>query len=124
MSKDHSANINITVSKVGAAVVDLMTSTEGKIIRNGIMEDIADGIRKNNSAMGVESFIDVISVMFLGIERPSLHITTMVSTDRPMYQKQIMCFKDEYMFSVSVTSMKRDLTDDLIKKFHELSDYQ
>ena len=117
VTNDFSDRVYISISNVGAVFVDFMTNPDIKAVADGIIKDIADGIVKNNADMGLESEGKAIRMNFLGAEQPGLYIKTTVDKRATMYQKQIMCFKDKYQFIITVESMRRDITDELLAMF-------
>ncbi|MBQ7214526.1 MAG: hypothetical protein IJS39_00910 [Synergistaceae bacterium] len=121
VTPDAADRVYMTVSNVGSAIVSVMTDPDTKAVVNSIMEDMADALRKNNSAMGLETTVNTIWTNFLGSERPCLYVKTMVSSTKPMYQKQVMCFKGEHHFQVTVESMNRDITDELLAMFQKIN---
>ena len=121
-TENFADTINITVTNIGAGVGDFLAVPDSRAFLDGMMEDMAKSMREANSAMGVNSTVNTIRVNFAGAERAGLSIKTMVTETKPMYQKQIMCFKGEYMFQVTVNSKNRDITDELLAMFRKIDE--
>ena len=115
-------SINITVTNIGAGIGDFLADPDSRAILDDMMEDMAKSMREANSAMGLDSTVNTIRVNFAGSARAGLSVKTMVTETRPMYQKQIMCFKGEYMFQVTVNSKNRDITDELLAMFRKIDE--
>ena len=122
VTEDFADSINITITNIGAGVGDFLADPDSRAILDEMMEDMAKNMREANSAMGVNSTVNTIRVNFAGAERAGLSVKTMVTETRPMYQKQIMCFKGEYLFQVTVNSKNRDITDDILSMFRRTED--
>ena len=121
-TENFADTINITVTNIGAGVGDFLADSDSRAFLDGMMEDMAKSMREANSAMGVNSTVNTIRVNFAGAERAGLSIKTMVTETKPMYQKQIMCFKGEYLFQVTVNSKNRDITDELLAMFRKIDE--
>ena len=121
-TENFADTINITVTNIGAGVGDFLADPDSRAFLDGMMEDMAKSMREANSAMGVNSTVNTIRVNFAGAERAGLSIKTMVTETKPMYQKQIMCFKGEYLFQVTVNSKNRDITDELLAMFRKIDE--
>ena len=83
--------------------------------------DASDRVYMTVSHIGLETAANAMWINFLGSERLCLHVKTMISDTESMYQKQVMCFKWEHQFTVTVESMNRDITEELLAVFQKVN---
>lgn len=119
-STDGLANINIVVNNIGV-IGHMMTPEYEKTAADEIFKNAADNIKKIYSEMGVEeSDLKQTEVNFTGRKHHGFYYSSKTK-GVSMYQKQVVCFRGEYMYMITATSVVADITDNLLGMFKPLN---
>ena len=120
MTKDGRANINLTIGNLGV-MGGAMAAASKDVFIDMTLDIVAENLKKTYSEMGFNDIsIERVKMSFLGSKCDGVYVTVKVNDTMSMYQKLPMFVKGEYAFSLNVTSVGYDITDNLLAMFEPL----
>lgn len=115
---DGFTNVNIVITHLGAETVKLLSDPDGTFM-DIFMDRSAQGLRQANAEMGADDLsVERVKARFAGEDYPGLFMQARFKSI-VQYQKQAICIKGEYQYTITATCIGKDITDDVLAVFRK-----